>query len=213
MAITVASVVSRAQTILQDTTGIRWPEHELVDWVNDAQREIVVVVPQAGAVTESVALTPGSKQTLPSDGAQFLRVVRNMGGRAIRAADRDILDSQIPDWHEATGPEVVHYVHDGLDPRTFYVYPSAVGQIELIYAKSPANVTASGDLNLPDLYANAVLEYTLYRAYSKDAEATANKELAEAAYGRFMGALGVRATTLQMSDNPTQVQRPSAVGS
>ena len=48
MTVTVQSVIDRVQTTLQDTTGIRWPvTDELVLWVNDAQREIALLKPDA----------------------------------------------------------------------------------------------------------------------------------------------------------------------
>ena len=43
MAVTVQSVIDKVQLVLQDTSGIRWTSGELVDWINDAQREIVFV--------------------------------------------------------------------------------------------------------------------------------------------------------------------------
>lgn len=214
MAISVNNIVARAQTILQDTTSIRWPELELVDWINDAQREVVMLVPQAGATTLDVTLDPlDSLQRLPSDAIQFLRVIRNVGGRAIRAADRDILDAQIPGWHQLTDSEVIHYVHDPMDPTTFYVYPRATGSVEVVYAKSPNAVTAGQNLAIPDVYANSVLDYILYRAYSKDAEATANRDLAVKCYERFVGALGMKMQAMTASVYGTPVQRASPVGS
>lgn len=214
MAIAVDSLVSRAQTILQDTTSIRWPELELVDWINDGQREVVMMVPHAGAVTTDLVLdSTDSLQRLPSDAIQLLRVVRNVGGRAIRAADRDILDAQLPEWHTTTGAAVLHYVHDPIDPVTFYVYPAAVGSVEVVYAKAPTAVAGGGNMSLPDIYANAVLDYILYRAYSKDAEATANRELAGQCYERFIGALGMKTQAMQAGVYATPVSRAAAVGS
>ena len=50
MAVTVQSVIDRVQKTLQDTTGVRWPVvDELVLWVNDAQREIALLKPDASA--------------------------------------------------------------------------------------------------------------------------------------------------------------------
>jgi hypothetical protein len=121
----VADVISRAQRILQDSTGVRWPTAELLDWLNDGQREVVMLHPPAGAKTADFTLDgTDSKQditTLDSAASRFLRVIRNVGGRAVREVDRDILDSQVPDWHTVTGDEVEHYVHDPIDQKVFYV--------------------------------------------------------------------------------------------
>ena len=69
MAVTVQSVVDRVQTVLQDTTGVRWKvTEELVLWVNDAQREVALLKPDASATNATVTLTAGTKQDIPSGG-------------------------------------------------------------------------------------------------------------------------------------------------
>ena len=196
MAVTVQSVIDRVQTTLQDTTGIRWPvADELVLWVNDAQREIALLKPDASATNVTVELDDGTKQSIPSAGNRLLRVVRNMssilnsatGRRSIRLVSREILDSQTPDWHDpsvtgdaAHGTVVKHYMYDEQDPRNFYVYPGVSGNafVEIIYSANPATVTASDDLSIPDIYANAVMNYVLYMAYMKDAEYAGNSQRA-----------------------------------
>lgn len=196
MAVTVQSVIDRVQTTLQDTTGIRWPvADELVLWVNDAQREIALLKPDASATNVTVELDDGTKQSIPSAGNRLLRVVRNMssvlnnatGRRSIRLVSREILDSQTPDWHDpsvtgdaAHGTVVKHYMYDEQDPRNFYVYPGVSGNafVEIIYSANPATVTSSDNLSIPDIYANAVMNYVLYMAYMKDAEYAGNSQRA-----------------------------------
>lgn len=214
MAVQVSNIVSRAKRILQDTTSIRWPDLELLDWLNDGQREVVMMAPQAGAATVQVPLQNDSRQTIPNDGTQFLKLVRNVAGRAIRQTQQAVLDSQVPDWHSATDDEVMHYTFDPVDPRSFYVYPRGAKQVELIYTRAPETATAGGVLTIPDIYANAVLDYVLYRAYSKDAEETANRELANIHYSRFIESLGLKTqvdNAIAMAQN--SIMRASPVGS
>ena len=79
MSVTVQSVIDRVQAVLQDTTGVRWPvTAELVLWVNDAQREIALLKPDASAVNTTVTLAAGTKQEIPSAGNRLLKVIRNM---------------------------------------------------------------------------------------------------------------------------------------
>lgn len=202
MAVTVQSVIDRVQTTLQDTTGIRWPvADELVLWVNDAQREIALLKPDASAINDTVTLATGTKQTIPSAGNRLLRVVRNMsaatggtGKRSIRLVSREILDAQTPDWHDPTvsgdaahTSVVKHYMYDEQDPRNFYVYPGVSGSayVEIVYSSNPSTVTASDDLSIPDIYANAVMNYVLYMAYMKDAEYAGNSQRAANHYQLF----------------------------
>ena len=123
--ITADNIITRVRTILQDDTGIRWPEAELLLWISDAQREICLLKPDASAINDIVKLQAGTtKQTMATlnngagalTGNRFLRVIRNImntdfsdlevdastsgAGRSIRLVDRRILDSQFPDWHD-----------------------------------------------------------------------------------------------------------------
>lgn len=202
MTVTVQSVIDRAQTVLQDTTGVRWPVvDELVLWINDAQREIALLKPDASATNATVTLATGTKQDIPSGGNRLLRVVRNMsaassgtGKRSVRVVDREVLDAQSPDWHDPTVAGdaahttiVKHYVYDDANPRNFYVYPGVAGNayLEIIYSSNPAAVAQNANLSIPDIFANAVMNYVLYMAYMKDAEYAGNAERASTHYTLF----------------------------
>lgn len=198
--VTVSSVISKVQTILQDTTGIRWPDTELLGWLNDGQREIVLYKPNAFVKNTSIKLIAGTKQTLPADGVQLIDVVRNMGtsgstpGRAIRITMREILDSQVPNWHADSSSEVVkHYMYSALDPKTFYVYPpqptATQGYAELIYGAAPTDAVLGGVITLDDIYQTILLDYSLYRAYSKDTEFAADQGRAAAHQNAYIAAL------------------------
>ena len=208
MAVTVGSVVNKARAVLQDTTSVRWPDDELIGWINDAQREIALIKPDASSKNETMGMIPGTKQSLPNDGLRLLRVVRNMtdassnvGGRAIRLVSREILDAQQPEWHDpnttgesAFGGVVKHYMYDEQDPLHFYVYPGIsnaltganIPHIEIIYSGNPTDVTQTTDnISIPDLYQNAILNYVLYMAYMKDAEYAGNAQRASSHYQIF----------------------------
>lgn len=207
MAVTVQSVIDRVQKTLQDTTGVRWPVvDELVLWVNDAQREIALLKPDASAKNITVTLTAGTKQEIPSDGNRLLRVVRNMsaasngvGKRAVRIVQREVLDAQTPDWHDpsVTGDAshtavIKHYIYDESNPRNFYVYPGVSGTssfVEIIYSANPATVAQNGNLDVPDIFANAVMNYVLYMAYMKDAEYAGNNQRAASHFQLFMSSI------------------------
>ena len=90
MAVQVSSILTRVKRILQDANGVRWPEEELLEWLNDGQREIIMLAPQAGSQTVVVTLVADSRQSIPDDGYQFLKLVRNIGGRAIRQTQHDL---------------------------------------------------------------------------------------------------------------------------
>lgn len=206
MPITAQSLVRRAFEILQDTTAVRWPTNELVRWLNDAQREVAMYRPDSMSTNATMTCVAGSKQAIPSGGTKLINVVRNAAGnkRAVRLVEREILDSQNPRWHNMAGnAEVVHYMFDARDPKTFYVYPPATNTatLDIVYSALPADVSepadgaeytaVSGNISIPEIFANAALDYMLYRAYSKDSQFAGNAQRAQAHYQAFANSMGV----------------------
>lgn len=197
--ITAQSIIDKAQTILQDTTEVRWTEVELLGWLNDGQREIAVTRPDLFSKIANVTLIAGTRQTIPSDGTVILRVLRNMGangttpGRAIRHVPMEILDSNVPDWHSKTAAtEILHATLDGRMRKNFYVYPPAAAgtQVEVLYGSAPADVANKSDaITVDDVYATPLVDYLCFRAYSKDQDLTGNTERAAAHRSAFYDVL------------------------
>jgi len=219
MPITAQSIVRRVVETLQDNTSVRWPVNELVRYLNDGQREIVLYRPDAMVTNAAVALAAGSKQALPSNGTKLIEVVRNTAGnkRSVRLVNREILDSQSPGWHNITGAtEILHFMYDPRDPKVFYVYPPAAASgasLDVVYAAMPTDITepadgslytaVSGNISVPDIYGNVIQDYVLYRAYSKDSEYAGNAQRAQAHYAAFANALGVEMkATVNFQPNP-----------
>lgn len=199
-----SAVILKAQTIIQDITGVRWPESELLGWLNEGQRELVMLKPDAYVKNESVLLVTGTKQAIPASGILLISVVRNMGttgttpGAAIRPIARNVLDEQLPNWHASTANAVAVYsITDLRDPKTFYVYPPqpATGQnrVEIVYSASPPDVAATTNaITIDDIYTGSLLDYCLFRAYSKDAEYAGNANRAISHYQKFRDTLGLK---------------------
>ena len=131
--------------------------------------------------------------------------------------NREILDAQLPGWHAQAGvTEILHYMYDPREPRVFYVYPPAAASgasVEVTYASVPTDIAepadgalytaVSGNIGVPDIYANAVQDYVLYRAYTKDSEYAGNAARAQAHYAAFANALGVEIkATVAVGPNP-----------
>ena len=205
MAFSAQNVLKRVVITLQDANAVRWPTAELVRYLNDGQRDIALVRPDATSTTATLALAGGARQTLPSTGAKLLEIIRNTGGtkRAIRLTSRVILDAQVPDWYNKPGvTDIRHYTYDPREPRIFYVYPPAASSnasVELIYSAYPTDITepsgsalytdVSGNISVADIYVNALVNYILYRAYSKDSENAMNAQLAASFYQLYQNLL------------------------
>lgn len=215
MAITLAKdIINRAKIVLQDTSsaGTRWPNSELQDWLNDAQKEIVLYRPDAKTVNEEFTpVASSSKQTIPDAGLRLIEITRNTAAtsnmNATRMIQRSIMDDQVPGWHNATATvNIEHWVYDERDPKNFYLYPNptAEARVEVVYSTVPpqiiivdSNETFTADaattmIGLDDIYANALLDFMLYRAYSKDAEYAGNTNRAQSHMMAFASSLGVK---------------------
>jgi hypothetical protein len=180
---------------------VRWTQGELLNYLNDAQRQVVLFRPDAKAVNAPFTCTNTAKQTLPAEGLRLINVLRNTGGRAVTKVDRSILDVQLPTWYEtaANADGVKHYVYDALDPKNFYVFPKPTNlhQIDIVYAISPVDIVISNYttdvqvIGIDDIYANALMDYMMYRAYQKDSE-FANLNRAGVYYQAFTTSLGIK---------------------
>ena len=202
MATAASVIISRVREMLVDPSGVRWSDASLLLWITDAQREIALFKPDATATHTTVTLATGTRQTLPDGANRLLRVVRNTSsdgstpGRAVRAVGREILDAQEPDWHDATVTgEAAHttivknYYYDQEEPTAYYVFPGVSGNayVDIVYSAIPDVVDETTDeLEVSDLYLNAVVDYVLYRAYNRESEYATNREKASQHYSLFM---------------------------
>jgi hypothetical protein len=228
MPIAAQSIIRRCVETLQDTTSIRWAVAELVRHLNDGQREIIVHRPDAMVTNAPHTLAAGSRQTLPANGTKLMEVVRNSGGnkRAVRLCAREILDASVPGWHNLTGvTEIVHFMFDPRDPKTFYVYPPAAASgasLDIVYSALPSDVAepaagtdytaVTGNISVPDIYGNVLQDYILYRSYTKDSQYAGNAARAATHYGAFANALGIeiKATVAVAPTSPGNPNHPAA---
>lgn len=202
---TLGNVINRVKTTLQETTnsGTRWRNGELIDWANESYQAIIQIKPDASSINKSVPLVAGTRQSIPNDGLRLIEVIRCMSaqsnGEGITICGRRQLDTTRKGWHRETPTyDIEHYVFDELDPKNFYVYPPAVAnaEIEIVYSSVPEPHTYVGDtipadvIRLDDSMAPLMVDYILYRAYSKDADHTANLNRAQMHYQSFMASLG-----------------------
>ena len=202
MTIAVNNLIDRARLLLQDANKVRWPDSELLGWLNDGQREVVIYKPSANTTTGTHECVAGTRQTLPAAALQLIDIPRNTAtggeGRAVRMVERTVLDAEMPRWHVAPKSiDIINYCYDIRTPNTFYVYPPATttARLEIIYSVAPSDASLGGNINIPDVYANVLIDYMLYRAFAKDSDFAGSAELSASYYNRAMQALGVKTGT------------------
>lgn len=229
MSIYARYIVHRVAETLQDLTSIRWPAAELVRYLNDAQREIGFARPDAiYGTAPAYALAVGWRQALPAGANKLIAIPCNgNGGPAVRMCSMEILDAQIPGWRSLTPrTTVVHGMYDERNPREFFVYPPAASgaTLDISYSKDPIDIAepAAGTiwsdvdnvtpLSVIDLYANVLVDYSLARAYSKDAEYAFNAQLAAAYTAKVTNALGIeKLATLAVSPKSQSAGNPNVL--
>lgn len=206
------TIINKAAVQLTDIANIRWTRAELLSWLNDGMRQIVVIQPSASSTTAVVQLSAGTRQLIPSDGWLLLSIYRNMGvtgttpGRAIRIISREVLDGFNPNWNSDTAKaEVRNYIYSNQDQLAFYVYPPNTGtqHVELNYSVQVADIAETDAIPIFDIFQTALLDYILYRACSKDAEYAPGLQLASGYLSTFTAAIGVK-TESEVTNDPSQ---------
>lgn len=182
--ITSNEILLRVNRLLNDVGFIRWPKAELLDYLNDGQRAIVLRRPDAfTSDVDNFACVAGTKQSLPGDALRLIDIPRNFTGRAVRGPfDRAVLDDNYPSWYvDSAASEAELFIYDERNPKTFYLYPGVLigTKLTVVYSKAPPTITliqndANSLISLDDIFVNAIIEWVMYRCYMKDAEYAAN---------------------------------------
>ncbi|EIX4511175.1 hypothetical protein MKI77_005216 [Escherichia coli] len=202
---TISEIIGRVNTQLVDQMMVRWPLAELFDYYNDAVRAVILARPDAGASLETLNCVPGARQTLPDGAIQLLDVICLSDGSAIKAMPREVLDAQYPDWQTQKGvPEC--FISSDLAPRIFWLFPAPEEEvsIDVVVSRIPE---VAHDLETPvpleEAYVNPLVDWMLFRAFSKDASGGAESGLAAQHYESFAQQLGIK----QVADNALSARK------
>lgn len=204
---TINDLIGKFQYVTQDE-GVRWTQSEALGWLNEAYQQIVILRPDAGATSAVVTLAEGYRQRLDDadsinlpDAHMILDVTATAGKRprSVRQSQLAVIDGLMPDWRRGRPTaQLERWVFDDRNPREFVVYPPAATgtQVEIVYSQAPephdpaANNVLDEAIKMPSAYEPAILDYLLYRAYSKDADSQANANRATAHYQAFATGIG-----------------------
>lgn len=212
--VTLKYITDLAAEELQDPDFDDLAEDQLVKWANIGMDQIVAFVPSANTVIESAKLAAGSRQTIAASGMVFIRAIRNMGtdgqtpGNAIQMVDSlDIVNSFNMAWPAVTQASVIkEAVKDPSIQSAYWVFPPSDGTtyIEIERSEKPTpivwdsnGVWETARIGVTNEYIGALLDYILYRAYSRDSDYPGNVERAQLHQQSFRQALGLTVTAEQ----------------
>lgn len=216
---TASSIINKAAIVLFDVNNTKWSRAELLGWLNDAQRALVALVPEASSKTTSVKMVAGARQTLPADAYMLLEISRNMGangttpGRVPRRIDRALLDESSPDWASASQTAAITaYMYNMRDRLAYYVNPpsDASFYLEVIYSAHPPTLVETDTVLVADIFVPALLDYLLWRANSKSAPFAGGFEVGQAYYKSFM--TYVMANSADSARLATDMGNPEGLG-
>lgn len=208
----VVDLLAKVQTLLQDATGVRWPLTELQGWLNDAYRDTLILRPDANTLVGEFVCVAGARQNITSTFAgadRLVNVLRNTAAASRKSAvalgSRQSLDSMLRDWYAQTPSiNVELYMFDPRTPKEFFVYPPATttARLEVMYAQVPtphalsqselSSSSTAETIRIADTFATPLMDYIMYRAYSKNTESASNAAKAGAYYQSFQAGLGVK---------------------
>jgi hypothetical protein len=183
--ITANSLIDDAALMANDTLNIRWTREELLNWLNAGQRAIVALAPESNVSWIELPIPAGSTAaTVASAVLHIVAIVCNKDGGAIRLVDRELLDSRYPNWPTNKDHGIAEkkaYCYDPRSPKQVFLWPVhsdsrlVVGQAVMTPVNCTAKTAAAGTLpthliQLGDEYAEALVDFMLFRAYAKDTD-------------------------------------------
>ncbi len=168
---------------LNDPDGVRFSDDDLLLALTRAQRQVVMIRPDANSYVEYVKLTPHStKQEVPDQG-RFIGLVRNFKAdgspsTAITAVDRASLDDSNLLWHMDPSSEIIdNYAFDEKVPSVYWVTPPPAEnvRVELEYSRRPGPLThVKQEMALSDIFLGPIVNYVLYLCLAVNSSSATN---------------------------------------
>lgn len=204
MALVGTDISDRVTEILQDS-AVTWTTTHLLEWINEAQRAVCLVRPDANVTTGAITLTAGStKHSAPTGTVRIKEITRNLGadgatpGRAITLVSRQELDEFNPNWNTAAASSTIkHWIYSEDNPNIFWTYPKAhattVVQVECVRFAVPTELAALANaITIGDQYSPAMIDWILSRAFARNTESVTLINKGAQHLSAFFGMLGAQ---------------------
>lgn len=200
MSFTAQSCIDLARLPLNDAAKVRYPDPELLTYLNSGLGTFALVRPDLFATQElSLQTTPNqaAQDVANVDALSILDVYAVTSGDAITECDLETLSRSLPGWMRATPGIPIHWMRHPADPSKrdaskYFLYPPPASGVTLMaqVVYSPADVGLGGNVPLPQSYIGALAAFVTYCAESKDDEHTVSGR-AQASIGFAEKVLGV----------------------
>lgn len=178
--LTPTNILNRVQRLFGDEAEVQVTQSDLVMWINDAQREVVMQHENLLQKTGTISSVAGQRDyTLPTDLFTLQQVgykdSTNNSFYPLRYLAPKAVEEYMPGFD---GPDYstdlpVFYTR-GYDKGKLTLLPipdkSLTNNIQLIYSRYSTDIAdlATGVIDLPEYYHQFVLEYCMMKAYEMD---------------------------------------------
>lgn len=189
MALTGTDIKLIALDVTKDIDGDVWTDEKLLRYINEGQKTICIIRPDASVEVAVIALVAGVRQEIT--GRRLIKVLNSNtaanGSSPVSSphvVEFDDFMRTYGGWmNDTSGTDVIdEYAYDERDPSRFYITPGSDGinrYAEVVQATVPADLAAMTDpISISDIYAPALAEWALYRAFGQDSEYTPNYQRA-----------------------------------
>ncbi|MES2662263.1 MAG: DUF6682 family protein [Pseudomonadota bacterium] len=185
-------------TVLDDLDDhLVYSTDNLQNAITEAEVAIVALRPDASLEVQNYICVSGVAQKIASTYNRILGIPRNKNGRAIRLVQRESLDAANPNWVTIAASAVIKEVmFDDRAPLEFFVYPPAKAGVEIeVHASKNQPIydfNTNPNLIINDIYKPHVIEYALYRLFSRDGDNTPNPQRAMNHLANFQNLMGLK---------------------
>ena len=197
---TLLQIRTTTRTTLDDTSTIDqlWTDTELNEYINDAENQSCkiadLLIDSTTASISDITLVNGTATY--SISALILKIFRAFVDGATRPliqTTKRILDLTYPSWASASGGERSFFV-EGANELIIYKKPDGAGMLRLTVSRLPL-VAMSNDDDIPEInaqYHDNLINWVLYRSYSKQDSKTLDPEKAEIHKNAFNENFGIK---------------------
>lgn len=235
MTVLASTLVNEVATILNDMEvgheHTRWPVAELLNYLSEAIYTIVNGKPSIFVSVTQLSMAPGSTQRLPDEYSRLLDIHFNINkdgseGPNVLPGVYNLQQAFQKAGCPSEGVVEVYSAYPGSE-RYFWVDPPVPAglnytpKVQALVMVAPQQITAlSQPIQFPggsaQLYQGALIDWMLYRCYSKDEESATSYERSQAHFKAFQVYLGLamgQPQQLRKSSGPApqpQMQQPRA---
>lgn len=169
--LSVSDIIQRVKRSFGDEADIQINSDDIMRWINDCQREIVVEQNLLQAKATAASVLGQTEYTIPND-TLTLRTVKYNGTKLVPLSISEA-ENYITDYDNTANYPSGTPTHFWIFANRITLYPkpdtNLAAGLEIYYTRQPTVISALSDIpEVPVVYHNRIVEYCLQQAYELD---------------------------------------------